>query len=60
MWDMGVVLPEACMDGEVCQAGAGWLGGILAKGVCATGGIGLGANGEATGEPASGAPCSDC
>ena len=57
---IGIGLPEACMDGEVCQAGAGWLGGILAKGVCLPGGIGLAANGKATGGPASGAPGCDC
>ena len=55
-----MVLPEACMDGEVCQAGAGWLNDTLAKGICKAGASGLAANGEAAGEPASDTPCSDC
>ena len=60
-WDSGMVLPdEACKLGEVCQAGVGWLGGTPAKGVRPLGGAPLAANGEAIGEPASGAPCSAC
>lgn len=59
--DIGMVLPEACMDGDVSQAGAGGLDGILAKGVCPADGSALAANGEAAGKSASGALCSeDC
>ena len=61
MEDMGMVLPEACMDGEVSQAGAGGLlDATLANGVCAAGDAAVAANGEEAGKPASGAPGSDC
>lgn len=59
--DIGMVLPEACMDGEVSQAGGGGLlGAILEKGDCVAGGIALTADGEEVDKPGSSAVCPDC